>query len=249
MKADVTNIITNAFQDKKLLTKRELLTWLEEVYPGVSEETLTWRIYDLKANGVLENPGRGIYQLSTREDFIPVFSNLSKRIAALLAKELPLVNVCIWETRWLNAWMELQPACNWTLVEAEKDVLGVIFNHLAGLSKEVYFQPNRSIMELYVLSRNEAVIVKPLVSEAPLMREGKITTAAPEKILVDIVAEPEIFVGQQGELEHIFENMFSQILIHQNRLLRYARRRKREEQVRKLIPVNRLLPNLNPEGE
>lgn len=249
MSADVTNIIANAFQDKKLLTKRELLTWLEEVYPGVSEETLTWRIYDLKANGVLETPGRGVYRLSTREDFIPVFSNLSKRIAALLAKELPLVNVCIWETRWLNAWMELQPAYNWTLVEAEKDVLGVIFNHLTGLSKKVYFQPNRSIMELYVLSQNEAVIVKPLVSEAPLMREGKITTAAPEKILVDIVAEPEIFVGQQGELGGIFENMFSQILIHQNRLLRYARRRKREEQVRKLIPVNRLLPNLNPEGE
>jgi len=249
MSADVTDTISNAFQDKKLLTKRELLTWLEEVYPGVSEGTLTWRICDLKANGVLENPGRGVYRLSTREDFIPVFSNLSKRIAALLAKELPLVNVCIWETRWLNAWMELQPACNWTLIEAEKDVLDVIFNHLTGLSNKVYLQPNRSIMGLYVLSQNEAVIVKPLVSEAPLMREGKITTAAPEKILVDIVAEQDIFVGQQGELEHIFENMFSQIPIHQNRLLRYARRRKREKQVRKLIPVNHLLPNLNPEGE
>ncbi|MBL7793258.1 MAG: hypothetical protein JNK77_13090, partial [Saprospiraceae bacterium] len=100
-----------------------------------------------------------------------------------------------------------------------------------------------------VLSLNEAIIVKPLVSEAPLMREGKITTAAPEKILVDIVAEPDIFVGQQGELEHIFENMFSQILIHQNRLLRYARRRKREEEVLKLIPANLRLPNLNPEDE
>jgi len=58
------------------------------------------------------------------------------------------------------------------------------------------------------------------------------------KILVDIVAEPDIFVAQQGELEHIFENMFSQILIHQNRLLRYARRRKREGQVLRLMPVN-----------
>ncbi|MCF8247577.1 MAG: DUF3987 domain-containing protein [Saprospiraceae bacterium] len=183
-----------------------------------------------------ESPGRGMYRLATREDFIPVFSNLSKRIAALLAKELPLVNVCIWETRWPNAWMELQPAYNWTLVEAEKDALDAIFNHLTGLSKKVYLQPNRSIMDLYVLSLNEAVIVKPLVSEAPLMREGKITTAAPGKMLVDIVAEPDILMAQQGELQHIFENVFSQILIHQNRRLRYARRRKREEQVRMKIP-------------
>lgn len=246
MSADVTDTIANAFHDKKLLTKSELLAWLEELYPDVSEETLSWRIYDLKERGFLESPGRGMYRLATREDFIPVFSNLSRRIAAMLAKELPLVNVCIWETRWLNAWMELQPAYNWTLVEAEKDALGAIFNHLTGLSKKVYLQPNRSTMELYVLSLNEAVIVKPLVSEAPLMREGKITTAAPEKMLVDIVAEPDIFVAQQGELQHIFENMFSQILIHQNRLLRYARRRKREGQVLKLIPENHQLPNQNP---
>ncbi len=156
----------------------------------------------------------------------------------MLAKELPLVNVCIWETRWLNNWMEFQPAYNWTLVEAEKDALHVIFNHLTMLSKKVYLQPNRSIMELYVLSLNEAIIVKPLVSEAPLRREGKITTASPEKMLVDIVAEPDIFVAQQGELESIFENCFSQIRLHQNRLLRYARRRKREGEVWGLIPEN-----------
>jgi hypothetical protein len=244
MRAELTHTISNAFQDKKLLTKRELLAWLEAVYPGASEETRSWRIYDLKANGILESPGRGMYRLSSREDFAPVFSNLSKRIAALLAKKLPLVNVCIWETRWLNTWMELQTAYNWTLVEAEKDALDVIFNHLTEISNKVYLRPNRAIMELYVLSQNDAVIVKPLVSEAPLMRSCKITTATPEKMLVDIVAEPDIFVGQQGELEHIFENIFSQILVHQNRLLRYARRRKREEQVRKIIPVNRLLPHI-----
>ncbi len=246
MTADANHHITTAFDDKKLLSKGELLHWLEAVYPGVSEETLTWRIHELKSKGVLESPGRGMYRLATRENFIPVFSNLPKRIAAMLAKELPLVNFCIWETRWLNAWMELQPAYNWTLVEAEKDALDAIFNHLTGLSKKVFLQPDRTVMELYVLSLNEAVIIKPLVSEAPLMQEGKITTASPEKMLVDIVAEPEIFVAQQGELQHIFENMFSQILIHQNRLLRYARRRKREEQVLKLIPDSHQLPNQNP---
>lgn len=132
-------------------------------------------------------------------------------------------------------------------METEKDALNAVFNRLTGLSKKVFLQPNRSVMELYVLSLNEAVIVKPLVSEAPVMKTGKITTATPEKMLVDIVAEPDIFVAQQGELGNIFENAFSQILINQNRLLRYARRRKRYEQVLQLIPENRRLQNLNPE--
>jgi len=247
MSADVIDSIATAFDSKKLLTRNELRSWLEGVYPDVSKETLNWRIHTLKSKGILESPGRGMYRLAVREDFTPVFSNLSKRIASMLNRELPLVNVCIWETRWLNTWMELQPAYNWTLVEAEKDALPAIFNHLTGLSKKIYLQPNRSVMELYVLSLNEAVIVKPLISEAPLMQGGKITTATPEKILVDIVAEPDIFVAQQGELEHIFQNIFSQILVHQNRLLRYARRRKKEEHVLKFIPENRQLPNLNSE--
>ena len=51
------------------------------------------------------------------------------------------------------------------------------------------------------------------------------------------------FVAQQGELEQIYEDAFSQVLIHQNRMLRYARRRKREEQVFQLIPKSQLSPN------
>jgi Family of unknown function (DUF6577) len=128
-------------------------------------------------------------------------------------------------------------------VETGKDALDAVFNRLTGLSKKVFLQPNRSVMGLYVLSLNEAVIVKPLLSEAPVMKAGKITTATPEKMLVDIVAEPDIFVAQQGELVNIFENAFSQILVNQNRLVRYARRRKREERVLRLIPKNRRLPN------
>lgn len=246
MNPDITHTIPAAFNLKKLLSRNELLLWLKEVYPDVSEETLTWRIHDLKSKGILESPGRSLYQLATRSDFTPVFSNLSKRIAAMLAKELPLVQVCIWETRWLNNWMEFQPAYNWTIVEAEKDALDAIFNQLTGLSKKVYLQPDRSIMELYVLSLNEAIIVKPLVSEAPLAQAGKITTATLEKILVDIVADSEVFVAQQGELISIFEAVFSQFLIHQNRLLRYARRRKQEGKVFSFIPEDHRLPNVNP---
>lgn len=246
MNPDITSAISTAFHVKKLLSRNELLIWLKEVYPDVSAETLTWRIHDLKSKGVLESPGRALYQLATRSDFTPIFSNLSKRIAAMLAKELPLVQVCIWETRWLNNWMEFQPAYNWTIVEAEKDALNAIFNQLTGLSKKVYLQPDRTIMELYVLSLNEAIILKPLVSEAPLAQEGKITTVTLEKMLVDMVADSEIFVAQQGELAYIFETVFSQLLIHQNRLLRYARRRKQEEKVFSFIPEDRRLPNINP---
>lgn len=238
MTVNLSQSISTVFKDKKLLTKKELMAWLADRYPDLSEETLSWRIHDLKSKGILENPGRGLYRLASRDSFQPVLSHLSKRIGAMLNRELPLIQFCIWETRWLDNWMELQPIHHLILVEVEKEALAAVFNHLSGVTKKVFLQPSPLVVERYVLPLDEAIIVKPLLSEAPLLQAGKIPTATPEKILVDILSEPQLFTAQQGELERIFENAFSETLIHQNRMLRYARRRKREKEVLRFIPEN-----------
>ncbi len=91
-------------------------------------------------------------------------------------------------------------------------------------------------MDLYVLQHHEAIIVKPLLSGALTLSVGKFTTAAPEKMLVDIVAEPNLFRAQQGELDLVFANAFREIPIDLAKLLRYARRRSRHDKVFGLIP-------------
>jgi hypothetical protein len=174
--------------------------------------------------------------------FLPVLGSLAKRIALLLARELPLVKSCIWETRWISNWMELQPPYNWTIIETEKEVLESVFTSLTGLSKKVFLDPDQKVVDLYILSLNEAVIVKPLRSESPTFPIGKITSAAPEKILVDIVAEPDLFRAQQGELDRIYANAFKEVRINQTKMLRYASRRRKYDVVYSLIPLENRLP-------
>lgn len=72
---------------------------------------------------------------------------------------------------------------------------------------------------------DEAIIFKPLLSEAPVMSVGEISAAAPEKILVDIVAGPNLFRAQQGELELIFVNSFGEMPINLAKILQYAQLR------------------------
>ena len=247
MKEDITNSISAAFVKNKTLAREDLLKWLHEVYPEASGKTLAWRISDLKSRGILQSPGRGVYRLEQGTPFLPILGNLAKRIALLLARELPLVKSCIWETRWISNWMELQPPYNWTIVETEKEVLESVFSSLTGLSKKVFLDPDQTVVDLYILPLNEAVIVKPLLSESPTFPIGKITSAAPEKILVDIVAEPDIFRAQQGELDRIYANAFKEIRINHTTMLRYASRRRKYDVIYSLIPLEHRLPQTSRE--
>lgn len=132
--------------------------------------------------------------------------------------------------------MNLKPPSNWIIVETERDVVESVFYRLTDISKAVFLTPDRKVVDLYVLQHHEAIIVKPLLSGALTLLVGKFITAAPEKMLVDIVAEPNLFRAQQEELEIIFANAFLEVLIYQAKMLRYARRRRRNDAVHNLIP-------------
>lgn len=138
--------------------------------------------------------------------------------------------------------MNLQPPSNWIIVETEREVLESVFYRFTDISKAVFLAPDRKVVDLYVLQHREAIIVKPLLSGALTLPVGKLTTAAPEKMLVDIVAEPNLFRAQQGELDLIFAKVFGEIQIDQVKMLRYARRRRRYDAVIGLIPEEYPLP-------
>ena len=178
------------------------------------------------------------------DTFQPSSSNLSKRIVTLLANHYPLIKTCIWETYWLHGWMNLHPLSNWIIVETEREVLESVFYRLTDISKAVFLTPDRKVVDLYVLQYHQAIIIKPLLSGALTLPVGNFTTAAPEKMLVDIVAEPNLFRAQQGEIDLIYSNAFREIPIDQAKMLRYAQRRRRYEPVFNLIPPEYRLPKI-----
>ena len=79
---------------------------------------------------------------------------------------------------------------------------------------------------------DNAIIIKNLNSEAPIQKWNNINVPTLEKILVDIIADDELFAAQQGELEFIFKSAFDKYNINESKMKRYASRRNREAEIK-----------------
>ena len=126
--------------------------------------------------------------------------------------------------------MQHQPANFQIIVEAEKDVTQNVFYFLKGLKYPVFIEPTEEILEKYLPTDKEAIIIKSLVSESPLQEIGNIRTVTIEKLLVDIFSDTIIFSAQQGaELRTIFQEAFNKYTVNHSKMLRYASRRRKKE--------------------
>ena len=95
-------------------------------------------------------------------------------------------------------------------------------------------------IDFYIAESNKPVIVKKLLTRAPLTKTSekkiKFYTPSLEKILVDLFAEEKLYYYVQGsELIHIYENAITNYTINFTKLFSYAKRREREQDIKQFI--------------
>ena len=129
-----------------------------------------------------------------------------------------------------------QPGKFYILVETEKESMESVFYFLKENKYAVYLNPGPEIISKYLSSEKNAVIIKSLVSEAPMQNIKGVNTITIEKMLVDIFCDDNIFSAQQGsELKNIFIEALKKYTVNENRLLRYADRRRRKDDIIKYL--------------
>jgi len=195
--------------------------------------------------GILERIGRGKFVLGKEQKYRPEITAQLKRIYNKVHKEFPFLDLCIWNTSVLNEFMVHQPFRFFTLVETDKDAQSPVFHYLRDSHSAVFLDPDSEILENYLPENKTPVFVRSLVSEAPLQTVDGVKTATLEKILVDLFCEPELFNAYQGsELSNIYRGAFERYTVNHNRLLRYARRRGKQNELQGYL--NKLkLPAVN----
>ena len=103
-----------------------------------------------------------------------------------------------------------QPGRFYILIEVDKNATQSVFFYLKEKKYSVFIDPTKDLIEKYLPDEKETLIVKSLVSEAPIQPINKINTATIEKILVDIYCDDVIFAAQQGsEMRNIFKDAIS----------------------------------------
>lgn len=220
--------INQAFSKKEIITKDELEVFLQNFFPDAAKETISWRIHDMKARGIISHVSRGLYSLKSKKEFEPEISNTVTQINNKLIQKFPFIQFCLWESKWFNEFMVHQLFKNYIVIETEKDVMESVFKAFSDSNSMIYLNPDHDIFELYISNYDEVIIVKQLVSEAPIIVNDKgVHIASLEKLLVDTLIEKDLFASQQNELDNIFKSAFERYTLNRNKLNRYARRRNR----------------------
>ena len=153
-----------------------------------------------------------------------------------IKKQFPFIEFCLWSTKWLNEFMLHQPVRFYTIVEVEKEVMEAVFYSLSEDNKNVFLDPSEEIVTKYVGNAKGPIIITGLTTEAPIQNIEKVHTPKLEKILVDIFCDPILFAAQQGaEMRNIYRTAFEKYTINQAKMLRYATRRNKREEIEKFI--------------
>ena len=121
---------------------------------------------------------------------------------------------------------------NFILLEVEKESLQSVFYEMKKNKNDVFVEPSEGVIENYVIYQKNPVIVKTLITEAPLQEVEKVFTTTIEKLLVDIFCDKDLFFAFQGkELRTIMEEAFMKYSVNQNKIIRYANRRGKKEEL------------------
>ncbi len=186
--------------------------------------------------GVLQHIGREKFTLGEGKKYVPEISSATKSTFKKLKAEFPFANLCIWDTSVLNEFVLHQPNQVFVLVETDKETTNAVFYFLREIRESVFIDLTIDILEKYVVNENEVFVIKPLVTEAPTLNINGVETASLEKMLVDIFCDDVIFRTQQGaEMRTIFKEAFAKYTINQSKMLRYAGRRRKKEELTKFV--------------
>ena len=207
-----------------------------KIEPKIKTTTINWRVYYLVQAGVLNRIGRGKFAIGGNRIYLPEISAKIKSIHSKLKKEFPYLRICIWNTSSFNEFMIHQPGRFYILIEVDKDASQSVFFYLKENKFSVFIDPTKDLIEKYIPDEKETLIVKSLVSEAPVQIINRINIATIEKMLVDIFCDDVIFAAQQGsEMRIIFKEAMIKYSVNENRMLRYADRRRKKDSFREYL--------------
>jgi len=205
---------------------------------GVSEASAHVMLNRLVKQGMLLKTGYGQYALPDKGKLPFGYkpSEEEREVARQIRVQFPFADFCVWKPSALVPYMHHIPALHMTFVDIERVAMESAFLTLQSNNPSMHILLNPTVKECErYITTEELLIVRPLVNEAPVTEVDGIPVPTLEKMLVDAVGDKEMVFAQGSELYTIYENAFSSHTVNKARLLRYASRRNRKEQILKIL--------------
>lgn len=220
-----------------IFERNDLLNLLQQERSNFSASSLSWYIRNLLKKNRIIRVGKNRYcvNMPGKQKYYNQAPSLTMKIILdEMAKEFPLVNYIVWETRQLNEFSNHQLMRNYIVIDVENMFNEFVFNHFKSLYPgKALLNPNSD--DIYHYAEDESIIVRKLVTLAPHLKEDRHAMCI-EKLIVDVFADKLIqSILNIAEIPSIMENMFEMYVIDETSMLRYADRRGAKERLLKFI--------------
>lgn len=199
--------------------------YAQTLEPDVSLHSIVNILNRMVCQGKIQRLQRGVYTKAKLNVWQVVFGEQEKAVYDLVHSQFPLLKLCMYNGETLSPLQHHLAYNQATYVEVERDSVEPVFHCLQDAGYEVYRTPDTQMMYDYVDIKKKIVIVKPLVTQAPLMKQNGYYVPMLEKILVDIHADKDFFYMQGIEATYMTENARSLFMLNEEKLQRYAKRR------------------------
>jgi hypothetical protein len=235
--------ISQFFNKKTSFNTEDILKYFLLIEKNINRNTLNWRIHKLVEKDIIKRIGRGKFMIGNKKELYIDPTNRIIRLNNFIKRNYPYAEYCIWEMDYVKPFCHHYPFVKFTLVEVEKVASESVFHNLQDNYKNVFYLPDIKFLQMYANTLENLIIVKNLVSEAPLQSIKGVPTVSIEKLLVDIMFENEFYFLRGREMRRIYENVFYGVTINQSKLLRYSTRKGKREDMTKFLRDNNLFIN------
>lgn len=236
--------LKETFRERKSFSRQDLFDFFRQFEPGLKENTFRWRVYHLKNKNVIRQVSRQKFVLTYKPVFGPLIGENERKLTVLIQKQFKSLKLIVWSTRIINEFMLHQPVRYYTIVEVERDAVEPVFYFLKDSNvKNVFLDPDEREIAKYISGLENAIVILPLISKAPIQKNRITSTLTIEKLLVDLFSNKQLFNAYQGgELVQVYNNAYSRYSIDFTKLLSYATRRRKAVDLRNFLSQKTDIP-------
>ncbi|MCD8386961.1 MAG: hypothetical protein LUD17_08735 [Bacteroidales bacterium] len=218
---------------------RDLYSYFDSQGIEYQRSSILTRLKRLVCDGVLKRVGTGVLSLADTvlPSFQPVFTTEMEQIEKLLHHAFPLLDICIWHIDDIKSMSHYFVNLDIIYIETERDSVESVFNFLNECitDRKVFISPSKEDYQHYIIGE-PSIVVRPLMSQAPVKKYGdKSLRSSLEKLLVEAVCDDDFEVWHGYQALRLYDTAMDRYSVNLPRLMRYASRRNRKEEISKII--------------
>ena len=220
-------------------TRREMFRNFRDSGLAFSEATVTSGLLALVNTGVLHKERRGVFSIAdTRiKPFIPFYDEEMQRLETLIREHFSFIRFCVWNSSDIKRFSHYVVNMDILYIDVERVAMESVLSFLlnANLDRQVYLNPSTDEYSYYIYGK-PTIVVRPLISEAPLIKySGESNRVALEKILVDVAIDTDFASLHDYESLRFYRNAIDTCAINETKLLRYATRRGCRDKIKNIF--------------